>query len=486
MSGKNDCARSLVEHANPAYVAFMKKYFPEVGNILTDLVLVSFEGSEFEEYLFKAIEDKIVDGLVECESLVAPYDENGDYDLRSISSMVEYKEEPSGTLHSRVMRYRSERRYRSGGIMNGVLSRDACRLFYYKGVKILLGDNILPDSEKFNKESTLVVEMKNKQCCIDFINDYYVYLNNNSKFKGSCLYYVRGVHGNLKHKVIERSDTSMSDLVLSKMVHKQIETYVLGFLHKIKRYQELGVTSSAGVFLTGPPGNGKTTFCKALCDQYPDYTFFWVLSQAVNESRDIYKVYQDARKFSPSIVLWEDAGPYVRNRENGDVARGSESILDEFLQQLCGPFDNSGVFTIMTSNLNVEEIDGAILRPGRIGYTIEFPKPNRSLVAKYIKKIVASLSSNKNTNIHDIVDDIISEVVKHHDKHNYSFAQLNEIFDNAKRYAVDGDSVDGDQIIVRQKDIESAIDVMSKIGDRYIEEKVGFRKVRYDEDYDDE
>ena len=369
-------------------------------------------------------------------------------------------------------------------ITNKVISHDRCCMFTYKDIRIMLGMAILPDDEIYIEQHTLVVETANQEACLDFIHEYYEYLNHNSKYKGACLYYERGMYGTLEHKVIARSNISMSDLVLSDGVHNKVNMYVSGFLDKMVRYQEMGVSSSSGVFLTGPPGNGKTTFCKALCDQYKDYTFFWILAQAVNDTKDVYRAYEDARKYAPSIVLWEDAGPYVRRRDNGDVMRGNESILDEFLQQLCGPFDNSGIFTIMTSNLGVEEIDGAILRPGRIGYTIEFPKPNAALVGKYIRKVVASMGENSNTNIKDILDDIISAVVVHHEKYEYSFAQLNEIFDNAKRYAVDDDSVDGDQIVVRQKDIESAIDVMAKIGDRYIEEKMGFR--RRNDDWDDD
>ena len=279
----------------------------------------------------------------------------------------------------------------------------------------------------------------------------------------------------------------MKELVMPKKVLKQIDNYVIRFLNKVETYAKFNINSYSGVFLIGPPGNGKTTFCKVLQDHYTDFTFFWVLAQAVSKPSDVSYIYEEARKYSPTIVLWEDAGPYVRNRSNGDVLRGSESILDEFLQQLCGPFNNSGVFTIMTSNMGSEEIDDAIKRPGRVGHIIEFPKPSDALVKQYIKRMILPVMNS--ATIDGDTEEIIDVVLESHKKSAYSFAQLNEIFDTSKKFAVDDDSIDvvGDNIIVRKKDIMLAIELMLQIGDKPIDERAGFRtRTNSDDYYDDD
>jgi len=315
--------------------------------------------------------------------------------------------------------------------------------------------------------SCIIAEKKNLEVVGNFSIEWFKYLTKRSEYKNKCIYFARDRHGNLVERIMKRTEMTMEDIILDKKIEIKIKNNIVNYLDKIELYKKYGVNSNIGIFLTGAPGNGKTTLCKILRDTYKNYTFFWVMSMAVRTSDDINAIYMKARDFSPSIVLWEDVGPHVRSRQKGDISRGDENILDEFLQQLCGPFDNAGVITLMTSNLGLEEIDEAILRPGRVGYHIEFPKPSDEAIIKYTKMVLDKIQ-------HDVKDNDL-KVLEGKD---FSFAKIGEIFDCAKRFAVDKGSYDEseEKLNITSEVFKDAVEFVIDMGERITDERAGFRK----------
>jgi ATP-dependent 26S proteasome regulatory subunit len=146
-------------------------------------------------------------------------------------------------------------------------------------------------------------------------------------------------------------------------------------------------------------------------------------------------------------------------------------MLNEFLQQLDGPYDNAEILTIMTTNMDIKkEIDEAILRPGRVDYFIKFDKPDLDSSIKFYKTILSEFPQ--------ISDDAILKG----SSQQLSYAQMGEVVNVAKQIAIDHDDIDkfAEKLELNDSHILEAISLVVKVGDKDTE-KLGFIKTRNNE-----
>ena len=159
---------------------------------------------------------------------------------------------------------------------------------------------------------------------------------------------------------------------------REIKEYLLD----PERFRSLGATLPRGVLLVGPPGTGKTLLTKALAGEagIP----FQVVSSAslvevyvgVGSSR-IRRIFADARKKAPSIVLLDELDAIGRTRST-HAAGGQEereSTLNQLLLELDGFDPATGVLVIGATN-RPDVLDPALLRPGRFDRRLFISPPD--------------------------------------------------------------------------------------------------------------
>ena len=159
---------------------------------------------------------------------------------------------------------------------------------------------------------------------------------------------------------------------------REIKDYLLD----PERFRSLGATLPKGVLLVGPPGTGKTLLTKALAGEagIP----FQVVSSAslvevyvgVGSSR-IRRIFADARKKAPSIVLLDELDAIGRTRST-HAAGGQEereSTLNQLLLELDGFDAAAGVLVIGATN-RPDVLDPALLRPGRFDRRLFISPPD--------------------------------------------------------------------------------------------------------------
>jgi len=301
-------------------------------------------------------------------------------------------------------------------------------------------------------------------------------------FKKQCVRFYRARNDSLRREVIEREILSFDKIYLMESQRHSIQRYIIDFMDNIDTYKKYDIKQNRGVLLYGPPGNGKTTLGKALMSQLKDVTFFWITSEACAYSSDVSKIYNFARETSPSVLFFEDVGPYIKSRgQTSELSVHEESLLNAFLQEMDGPFDNSGIMTIMTTNMKVTDIDAAILRPGRIGYSIEFTMPAPDDRAIYLHGLLKP---------HGVSE---PEVVKEIASYELSYAQLNEVINIAKCILVDKKLLNDDgSLTLNNEVLKEAATFVHSVGIKDTE--LGFRRrvnesavfPRYDFDFMDD
>ena len=148
------------------------------------------------------------------------------------------------------------------------------------------------------------------------------------------------------------------------------------------RYHQLGVPYHRGYLLYGPPGTGKTSLVSAIA-AYFEMCIYAVNLTAFND-RTLMSAISDVP--SNSVILFEDidcmkSGNTRETPEHTSIAqaqRGSEKgdpgerfgvTLSGLLNVLDGFHAPEDVLFVMTSN-EVERLDPALLRPGRIDYRL--------------------------------------------------------------------------------------------------------------------
>ena len=196
---------------------------------------------------------------------------------------------------------------------------------------------------------------------------------------------------------------SMDDVILDTEVNSALDLHVFSFLKNIETFTKLGLSSSRGVLLAGPPGTGKTSFCRAVLNKRHDATVFYITSDDVSNQGTITEIYSHARAFSPSIVIIED----IDTLGGLDRRVGSNPLLGELLNALDGAVSNEGVITIATSN-HVNNLDEALRnRPGRFDAIIEVGLPSKSIMAELILNSAVSYGLIINFDINSIAKKMV-------------------------------------------------------------------------------
>jgi chaperone BCS1 len=166
-----------------------------------------------------------------------------------------------------------------------------------------------------------------------------------------------------------------------------------------QRYQQLGVPYHRGYLLHGPPGTGKTSLVSAIAARFEMHVY------AINLSGFNDRTLTAAvNGVSPnSVILFEDIDcmasgkeriPHGENPRNA-VAGGNEDKSDSMVGQgvtlsgLLNALDGfsapENVLFVMTSNF-AENLDQALLRPGRIDYKLYMGKAEESQKVELYKR----------------------------------------------------------------------------------------------------
>jgi transitional endoplasmic reticulum ATPase len=145
-------------------------------------------------------------------------------------------------------------------------------------------------------------------------------------------------------------------------------------------FERAGVRPPRGILLYGPPGNGKTLIVKALASQ-SNINFISVkgpelLSKYVGESeRSVRELFVRARQVAPCIVFLDEVDALVPKRGLQDRSPVTDRVVSQLLTELDGIEVMRDVWVIAATN-RPDIVDDALLRPGRLDYQLEVPKPD--------------------------------------------------------------------------------------------------------------
>ncbi|MCL9818381.1 AAA family ATPase [Natronocalculus amylovorans] len=203
----------------------------------------------------------------------------------------------------------------------------------------------------------------------------------------------------------EDPEDSFEDIGGLKRIKERVREVVELPLQKAEEFEDIGAEAPTGVLFHGPPGTGKTLFARAVANSLDEGTFYnikgpEILNKWYGESeKQIRLVFEDAEKQEgPSIIFIDEIESLASSREDSrDVDR---RIVAQLLTLMDGFEEYEDVIVIAATN-RPEDIDQALLRPGRFDREVEFPS---KLSIEDREDILKTISEAKPMQIADSVN----------------------------------------------------------------------------------
>src|SRR5689334_16367284 len=178
-----------------------------------------------------------------------------------------------------------------------------------------------------------------------------------------------------------KSQTSWADVAgVEEVRHELME--VVEFMQDPKRFKRLGAKVPKGILLYGPPGTGKTLLAKAVAHESGAQFFSASASSFVEMfaglgAARIRKLFMEARKHAPAIVFIDELDAVGAQRTGHGFNREQDQTLNQLLVELDG-FEGAEQVVVMGASNRIQDLDPALLRPGRFDRQMLVPPPDLS------------------------------------------------------------------------------------------------------------
>jgi cell division protease FtsH len=155
---------------------------------------------------------------------------------------------------------------------------------------------------------------------------------------------------------------------------------VVDFLREPKRFERLGAKVPKGLLLYGPPGTGKTLLAKAVAHEsganfYSASASSFVEMFAGLGAARIRKLFAEARKNAPAIIFIDELDAVGAQRTGHGFNREQDQTLNQLLVELDG-FEGAAQVVVMGASNRIQDLDQALLRPGRFDRQMLVPPPD--------------------------------------------------------------------------------------------------------------
>ena len=188
-------------------------------------------------------------------------------------------------------------------------------------------------------------------------------------------------------------DVTWEDIGALHDVRSELELSILAPIKYPQDVVALGLPTSVGLLLCGPPGCGKTLIAKAIANE-SGLNFISVkgpelLNMYVGESeRAVRSVFLRAKNSKPCVLFFDEIDALCRKRSD-DSSAVSSSVVNQLLTEMDGLESRSCILLAATNRPDI--LDPAILRPGRFDKVVYvgFPSPDDKF------EILKTLTHNK-------------------------------------------------------------------------------------------
>ena len=200
------------------------------------------------------------------------------------------------------------------------------------------------------------------------------------------------MNGNFLEAALSRGQslTRLKDVMLRSACRKALEALIRETRHGAYLSSK-GIRRRSKLLFVGPPGCGKSFTAQAIANELglPHYTVRFdavigaYLGQTAIHLRELFRFASN----NPSVLLFDEIDALGKQRGNPLDVGELDRIVIALMQEL--EFSETQGIVIATSNLP-ENLDRALWR--RFDLILHFPKPTKSELAAYTKRIRTKFS----------------------------------------------------------------------------------------------
>ena len=144
---------------------------------------------------------------------------------------------------------------------------------------------------------------------------------------------------------------------------------------------EIGARPIKGVLFTGKPGTGKTLLAQIIAHQsgadFYKISGPEIFSKWVGQSEELLRKLFDKAADSDKAIIFFDEIDSVAAQRGDESHESSTRVVAQLLTLMDGFSSKANVVVIAATN-RPQDLDVALLRPGRFDWEIHFPYPNQS------------------------------------------------------------------------------------------------------------
>lgn len=218
------------------------------------------------------------------------------------------------------------------------------------------------------------------------------------------LYTGKKLFGNKEYKS-QSSNTTFKDVAGLEEVKEDLKN-IVDLIKNPDNYVKAGAKLPKGVLLYGPPGTGKTLLAKAVAGE-AGVSFLAVSGSDFDEkyvgvgAQRVRSLFEWARKNTPCILFIDEIDALGQSR---NMERNNRQTVNALLSEMDGFSQGSGIMVMAATN-RLEDLDHALIRPGRFDCRFAVPLPATS---EERKEIIQIHSRNKHF-ANDVTEEWISK-----------------------------------------------------------------------------
>lgn len=237
----------------------------------------------------------------------------------------------------------------------------------------------------------------------------------------------------LRETVVEVPTVTWNDIGGLDKVKQELQETVQYPVEHPEKFIKYGMSPSKGVLFYGPPGTGKTLLAKAIANECqanfisikgPELLTMWYGESEAN----VRDAFDKARAAAPCVMFFDELDSIAKSRgagAGGDAGGASDRVLNQILTEMDGMSAKKNVFVIGATN-RPDQIDPALLRPGRLDQLIYIPLPD---VPSRLSILKATLRKSP------IAPSVDLEFLANQ-THGFSGADLTEVCQRAAKLAI--------------------------------------------------